>query len=161
MAVSICNGAKILCACAGAAFVCYMFSVKTDKARAPIRIVPGWENLISCSYATSLDGTKQLSVSENNRATLYESVALSDKKGSDKRISIEGTWSFDEISKQYFVALNGETTAYLLVSPERGGVCMLIAGELEAANLRRSWFSFQADDDDNDPNDQGPGPYER
>jgi len=53
------------------------------------------------------------------------------------------------------------STAYLLVSPERGGVCMLIAGELEAANLRRSWFSFQADDDDNDPGDQGPGPYER
>jgi hypothetical protein len=38
---------------------------------------------------------------------------------------------------------------------------MLIAGELEAANLRRSWFSFQADNDDNDPGDQGPGPYER
>jgi hypothetical protein len=125
-------------------------------------MVPGWEDLISCSYVTSLDGTKQLSISENNRATLYESVALSDKKGGYERISIEGTWSFDEISKQYFVALNGETTSYLLVSPERGGVCMLIAGELEAANLRRSWFSFQADEaDDNDPGDQGPGPYER
>ena len=161
MAVSISNGAKILCACAGATFVCYMFSAKTDKARSPIRIVPGWENLISCAYATSLDGTEQLSVSENNRATLYESAALSDKNGDDERISIEGTWSFDEISKQYFVALNGETTAYLLVSPERGGVCMLIAGALEAANLRRSWFSFQAEDDDNHPGDERPGPYER
>jgi hypothetical protein len=161
MGVSIFNGAKILCACAGAAFVCFIFSDRADKARTPIRIVPGWQDLISCSYVTSLDGTKQLSISENNRATLYESVALSDKKRGDERISVEGTWSFDEISKQYFVALNGETTAYLLVSPERGGVCMLIAGELEAANLRRSWFSFQADDDDNDPGDQGPGPYER
>jgi hypothetical protein len=159
MAVSILNGAKILCACAGAAFVCFIFSARTDKARAPIRIVPGWEDLISCSYVTSLDGTKQLSISENNRATLYVSVALSDKKGGEERISIEGTWSFDEISKQYFVALNGETTTYLLVSPEKGGVCMLVAGELEAANLRRSWFSFQADD--NDPGDQGPGPYDR
>jgi hypothetical protein len=159
MAVSIFNGAKILCTCAGAAFVCFIFSARTDKARAPIRIVPGWEDLISCSYVTSLDGTKQLSISENNRATLYESVALLDKTGGDERISIDGTWSFDETSKQYFVALNGETTTYLLVSPEKGGVCMLVAGELEAANLRRSWFSFQADD--NDPGDQGPGPYDR
>jgi hypothetical protein len=157
MAVSISSGAKILCACAGVAFVYFIFSAKTDKVRAPIRTVPGWEDLISCSYVTSLDGTKHLSISENNRATLYERVALSDKK----RISIEGIWSFDEISKRYFVALNGETTTYQLVNPEGGGVCMLIAGELEAANLRRSWFSFQADDDDNDPGDQGPGPYDR
>ena len=159
MAVSTSNGVKILCACAGAAFVCFIFSARTDKARAPIRIVPGWDDLASCAYVTSLDGTKQLSISENNRATLYESVALLDKKGSVERIPIEGTWSFDEISKQYSVALNGVTTTYLLVNPERGGVCMLIAGELEAANLRRSWFTFQSDDDD--PGDQGPGPYDR
>jgi hypothetical protein len=72
---------------------------------------------------------------------------------------MEGTWSFNASSKRYLVALNGETTTYVLVNPEGGGMCMLIAGDVEAANLPRSWFP--SPNDDNDSGDQGPGPYDR
>jgi hypothetical protein len=147
---------KVLGVSTGIAFICWMFSNRSER-EAPA--APGWDGLISCAYSTSLDGTKRLSVSENSHATLYEEHEPLDRKQGDEIPPIEGTWSFDESSKRYLVVLNGETTTYVLVNPEGGGMCMLIAGEVEAANLRRSWFS--APNDDNGSGDQGPGPYDR
>jgi hypothetical protein len=156
MASGLSNTIKVLCACSGLAFAYWVFVHGPEK----VPTVPGWDDLISCSDSTSLDGTRRLSVSENSHATLYEARGPSDRRKGHETISREGTWSFDEISKRYLVVLNGETTAYLLVSPESGGMCMLIAGEVQSADLRQSWFSSPADDN-HEPDDQGTGPDDR
>jgi hypothetical protein len=156
MSACLSNAIKVLCACSGIAFVYWVFLHRPE-------IVPtalGWDGLISCSDSTSLDGTRRLSVSENSHAILYEAHRPSDRRRGNETISKEGTWSFDEISKRYLVVLNGETTTYLLVSPESGGMCMLIAGDVQSADLRQSWFSSPADDN-HEPDDQGTGPDDR
>jgi hypothetical protein len=156
MSVGLSNAVKVLCACSGIAFVYWVFVHRPE-------IVPtalGWGDLISCSDSTSLDGTRRLSVSENSHAILYEAHGPSDRRRGNETISKEGTWSFDEISKRYLLVLNGETTTYLLVSPEGGGMCMLIAGDVQSADLRQSWFSSPADDN-HEPDDQGTGPDDR
>jgi hypothetical protein len=154
--MGISNPVKAFCACTGVAFVYWMFLHRPERPPS----APGWDDLISCSEATSLDGTRRLSVSENSHAILYEAHGPSDRGERSETISREGTWSFDETSKRYVVVLSGETTTYLLVSPGNGGMCMLIAGEMQSADLRQSWFSSPADEN-HEPDDQGPGPYDR
>jgi hypothetical protein len=155
-AMGISNPVKVLCACTCLAFVYWVIVHRTEKVPTAL----GWDDLVSCSDSTSLDGTRRLSVSENSHATLYEAHGPSDRRKGHETISREGTWSFDEISKRYLVVLNGETTTYLLVSPESGGMCMLIAGEVQSADLRQSWFSSPADVN-HDPGDQATGPDDR
>jgi hypothetical protein len=118
----------------------------------------GWSYLLLRLDISGWD--KAPSVSETSHAILYDAHGPSDRRRGNETISKEGTWSFDEISKRYLVVLNGETTTYLLVSPEGGGMCMLIAGDVQSADLRQSWFSSLADDN-HEPNDQGTGPDDR
>ena len=58
----------------------------------------------------------------------------------------QGTWSYDAGSKRYSVTLDGEKTIYTLVSRGEPTTCILFMGELGAADLRRSWFSFPSAD---------------
>jgi hypothetical protein len=156
MSSKLSNTIKVLCTCSGVALIYWAFVHRPE-------IVPtalGWDDLISCSDSTSLDGTRRLSVSENNNAILYEARGPSDRRRDNETISKEGTWSFDEISKKYLIVLNGETTTYLLVIPEGGGMCMLIAGDVQSADLRQSYFSSPADEN-HEPDDQGAGPDDR
>ena len=154
--MGISNAVKVLCACTCLAFVYWVIVHRPEKVPTAL----GWDDLISCSDSASLDGTRRLSMSENGHATLYESHGSSDRRKDHETTPREGAWSFDEISKRYLVVLNGETTTYLLVSPESGGMCMLIAGEVQSADLRQSWFSSPADDN-HDPGDQEIGPDDR
>ena len=156
MSSSFSNTIKVLCTCSGIAFVYWTFVHRPEMVPTAL----GWDDLISCSDSTSLDGTRRLSVSGNSNATLYEARGPSDRSRDNEAISKEGTWSFDEISKRYLVVLNGETTTYLLVIPEGGGMCMLIAGDIQSADLRQSYFSSPGDEN-HEPDDQGPGPYDR
>jgi hypothetical protein len=155
-AMGISNAVRVLCACTCLAFVYWVIVHKPEKVPTAL----GWEDLIACSDSTSLDGTRHLFLSENSHATLYEAHGPSDRRRDHEIISKEGTWSLDEISKRYLVVLNGETTTYLFVSPESGGMCMLIAGGVQSADLRQSWFSSPADDN-HDPGDQETGPDDR
>jgi len=99
---------------------------------------PGWYDLLDCSYTVSLDGTKELNVFENHGAVLYDKSV----KVNGKYRMIDGNWTFDEASKLYAVTLNGETATYSLVEPEGpAGICILVKGDLGAADLRASWFS--------------------
>jgi hypothetical protein len=100
--------------------------------------VPGWDDLIPCSLVTSFEGTKQLTLFENHRVKLLEEARSKDGHPQNQD---EGLWSFDGDSKRYSLTLNGVTMVYTLVSPEQTDTCILISGDLEAANLRRSWFS--------------------
>jgi len=62
---------------------------------------------------------------------------------------------FDETTKLYAVNLNGGVATYSIVEPEGAvGICMLVKGDLGAADLRASWFSTVGDTDP----DPGPEP---
>ena len=97
-----------------------------------------------CFFTMSFDGTKGLSLSYNRQAVLY---AYSKVVGS-KELTIEGTWTFDEATKRYAVTLDGAVTTYSVVAPEQTAVCMLVKGDLGAADLRASSFSPVYFDDD-------------
>jgi hypothetical protein len=96
----------------------------------------GYGDLWSCGDVVSLDGTKELGFSADQRAIMYD-MAKRNERG--KYLKVEGTWSFDETTKLYTVTLNGESVVYSIAEPA-GGNCMLVNGDLSAANLRESWF---------------------
>jgi hypothetical protein len=104
---------------------------------------------------------RRLVLSEYSHAVLYEARTLSGRREGKETVSKEGTWSLDEASNRYLIILNGETTAYFRFEPESGGICMLIIGGLQSADLRQSWFSSPADDNHEPPDNEGGGPYDR
>jgi hypothetical protein len=55
-----------------------------------------------------------------------------------KCIAVDGTWSFDDATKLYTITLNGEIATYSIAEPSQG-LCMLVKGDLGAADLRASW----------------------
>jgi hypothetical protein len=110
---------------------------------------PGWDYLSACSDATSLDGRKALGLLSDGRATVYENTPI---KGGEtiEDHTTHGTWRFDEASKRYSITFKGESADYLVVSSEGTRICMLIKGEISAADLSRSWFAFPIDGDTGD-----------
>jgi hypothetical protein len=144
----------VLLACAGAAFA-YSAYVH-QKSNADIPVVPGWDELTSCSVATSLDGKKEISFAENHHVTI-RGKSLNEDKQSGGEVA-EGTWSFDENSKKYYLNMGTGTDVYTLVAPEEANTCMLIKGALDSANLRESWFAVGTSDPgdyaDRDPGDR-------
>jgi hypothetical protein len=98
--------------------------------------VAGWESLSSCSELVSLDSSKELSLFDDNR------VRLNDKDGTTGDHYVWGSWSYDEASKRYTIAVNDSTSTYLAVSvPNTAIACILAAGDLNATDLRASWFA--------------------
>jgi hypothetical protein len=113
-----------------------IFHRSADSPSTPI--IPGWTDLAPCSYTTSFDGTKDLALDEDHRASRFDNAVVSDNKNNPVR----GSWSFDESSKRYSVTFGNDTTVYSVLSIERAG-CILVKGDLESADLRRSWFSSE------------------
>jgi len=145
---------KVLLVCGGAVFVYAIYVHRSHEVTPPT--IPGWDELIHCSHAVSIDGSKELRLSERHIATLYDKSLAKDGKLSENR-GVLGAWSFDDRSKKYLLSLAGTTNAYTLLSPEQVNTCMLIKGNLESADLRESWFSAEQDDpgdDDRDPGDR-------
>jgi len=121
-------------------FVRSEFNETANQPASPL--IAGWDDLISCSYTVSFDGTKQLELFEDRRVTLSA-------VGDDKIDKIaEGQWSFDENAKRYTIAVGGSTNSYSIVSLPLPPVvsCVLITGTINAADLRASWFSIPIDD---------------
>jgi hypothetical protein len=98
-----------------------------------------------------MDGRKTLSLSEDHSVVLHEeeSAQGEDDKKSDR--DVEGTWSYDQLYKEYSVSLVGTTTTYTIVNPEVANTCLFIKGTLESANLRESWFSWIDQDEVEQP----------
>jgi hypothetical protein len=137
--------AALACVVAAGIYVMFIRS-KTDDAAtiATHPSPPGWDDLVPCSDTVSFDGTKNLALLDDRRAILRA------EKGNDGKDQIvEGLWSFDENSKRYAVTLDGMTTTYSIASlpSASAGICMLIVGDLTAADLRASWFSSPNEDD--------------
>jgi hypothetical protein len=98
--------------------------------------VPGWKDLSSCTTLTSLDGSKELTLSEERQHAQFL-----DRTNGDNGRAVEGEWSY-EGGKQYAVSIYGEKTIYTLLSLGEAPTCMLIKGDIRAADLTASWFSF-------------------
>jgi hypothetical protein len=131
---------KVLCGLAAIGLAYGFLFYKKQSANAPV--TPGWNDPAGCSYMASLDGEKELLLFENHFVRKYETTG--DRK------SIEGTWSFDEDTQQYSVILDGVTTRNSLIRPRAAHFCMLINGNLETADLTRSWFTSDVDPRDFD-----------
>ncbi len=133
----------ILIACAVTGAIYLTLDTGEEPEQAAKSSSPGWENLLDCSHTASLDGTKELNLSENHRAVLYDKT----KKENGRYLTFNGDWNFNEATTLYTVSLNGEATVYSIVEPEDAAVCMLIKGDLGAADLRASWFSSSNEKD--------------
>lgn len=129
-------GSLLLLLCIGAGTAAYYFFGPEKKAAPKTEWPVGWAELIDCYSTTSLDGKRDLELSEDQHAVLYDKTA----QENGKYRAVDGSWSFDPTTKQYAITLNGATTSYSLVEPENAA-CMLIKGGSAAANLDESWFA--------------------
>jgi hypothetical protein len=123
-------------------------SRNTEEAGVPLSAgVPGWDILIPCSTVISLNGRQEMSFFDTGRVTLLRD---DDSAGSK---NVDGEWHLDTASGRIVVALPGSSsTDYAVVSPEQSNSCVLVRGEIGAADLTASWFSAPDDvDDDRDP----------
>jgi hypothetical protein len=144
MSFSLNSSAKVVGGCGMAALLWILFI----KEKTPAMLSPaGWDHLIPCSELISMDGAKRLSLSENHVLKVY------DKTGTTRTET--GTWSYREESKQYSIVLSDQNWIYVLVSPNGSDTCMLASGNVEAANLRASWFSITTEYDDSREDDHG------
>jgi hypothetical protein len=97
----------------------------------------GWDDIHDCGSLTSFDGTKTLDFQRSQKARLTErSPDDADKSGR----KVDGTWSFDGDEQRYTVSFGNSSTQYALVKPEDASLCVLVPGDIGAANLRESWF---------------------
>jgi hypothetical protein len=103
------------------------------KTRLEESAAQGWDKLSRCSYLTSFDGNKDVALYPNGHATLYA------KSAPDK--GVDGEWRFDGATKRYSLTFGGGSENYSLVEAAQGSVCILVNGNLNAANLRDSWFA--------------------
>jgi hypothetical protein len=139
----------VLAACVIAAGIYWLFfsAPSSEVGTATTPAVAGWDQLGSCISVASLDGMRQLSLYGNGGATLSDDTPQKDDTAAKAR-SVDGYWRFNEGSKRYTVTFKDENTSYLLVTSDRAPVCMLIKGDIGAADLRESWFFSTAVEDD-------------
>lgn len=124
-------------------------SSETGRAAQPP--ASGWEELGLCSNTLSFDQHKGLELAGDGVATMADYSA-----DEDGHLLRHGEWRYDAGAKKYSITLDGETNDYSLVSPDHIGTCMLIKGDIAAADLIASWFSTH----DIEEPDYG-GPYDR
>jgi hypothetical protein len=108
---------------------------KTTKKNLPII---GWEQLDACSPMQSLDGTRELTFFEDHTVKLLEREPKTHRALSPPAFA--GTWALEPSSKRYLVTLAQQQKSYVLVQPENSEMCILLSGELAAANIGESWF---------------------
>jgi hypothetical protein len=113
---------------------------------------PGWLRLAECSDTMSLDEKKSLHLSEDGKASLEDRSQAKDDGGGGNIRFVEGEWRYDAASHRYALTLDGETAIYGLVSGGEPTTCVLFNGDIGAADLRASWFSFPSDEDMRDYN---------
>jgi hypothetical protein len=112
-----------------------------------------WYDLGSCTETRSLDGKRRLSLEEDKKAELHETIQTEAKTTQQ---TISGNWSYDPAARRYTVNIDGGTTSYSLINERDVPGCMLVKGTLAQANLLESWF---ATTDDEPPADDGRDDY--
>jgi hypothetical protein len=146
------RAAIVGCALAAAIYVTYL-----RPARSPqLPESAGWDDLAPCSDALSLDRTKQLSLESDGRAVLHDIRPVKPGETPQDRTA-NGAWRLDASSKRYSITFKDETTNYQLLASSDISTCVLVKGELDTANLLKSWFAII----DDDAADYGPDYSER
>lgn len=133
----------IACAIAAVTYVSYVRSARSPQ----LPEIAGWDDLAPCSNTLSLDGTKQLSLESDGRAELHDITPTKPGETPKDRI-IDGAWRFDASSKRYSITFKNDGADYLIVSVGGVGLCMLVKGEITAADLPGSWYAIPAPDED-------------
>jgi hypothetical protein len=124
---------------------CAVISEKPSNNRSASPVTPGWDELGSCSETISLDKNKSLTFTADGSATLTDFAAV--QEDGSKKIAIgRGDWKYDAATKRLFVTVREIEVTYLLLSSDLLATCMLIKGDLSAADLMGSWFSTSDDD---------------
>jgi hypothetical protein len=127
------------CVAAGALYWMFLWpDVDKDNTKPPIALIAGWDEIGACASMASLDGTREIRLSENQNAEMWDH---SSSKEGENDIA-QGVWSYDATSKRYAVTLKGEMTTYTLITRGEPVTCILYKGDLGSADLRASWFSF-------------------
>ena len=123
------------CVAAGALYWMFLWpDVDEDNTKPPIALIAGWDEIGACASMASLDGTREIRLSENQNAEMWDHS--SSKKGESD--IAQGVWSYDATSKRYAVTLKGETTTYTLITRGEPVTCILYKGDLGSADLRAS-----------------------
>lgn len=111
--------------------------------------IHGWKELGSCTITISLDTARGLTLDKFGVATLGDSSL----PPSDKRAVKRGSWRYDDDLKRYLVTFDAVEVDYLLASAPGIETCILVKGDLSAADLTQSWFSTP---EEGDPRDEPP-----
>jgi hypothetical protein len=151
---------KFLLFAGGACVVYVMVTSGPSKIAKPVPKpppTPGWMQIDACSPMQSFDGTKEITFREDHTVELLERDSNSQRVLAPSKVA--GAWAFDEAARRYFVTLSQQQKSYALVQPENSEVCILLYGELAAANIGESWFAktaqeLQEEFDDRDPPDR-------
>lgn len=95
----------------------------------------GFEELMPCAFLTSFDSTKSLYLSSDH-------VARVSGKDGQGTTWATGSWDLvDDDQHLYKLTFGGRDETFTLVSAPEGEGCMLAAGSVDSADLKKSWFS--------------------
>ena len=97
----------------------------------------GWDTLSECEPFSFFDDTKSLEFSIDHKVIFIENKNEATKAPENRT---DGRWSFDQHKGRYVVTVGGSSFDYALVRPENSSVCILASGDVNAADLQKSWF---------------------
>ena len=103
------------------------------------------DDLGLCDLTWSLDGHKRLFLNTDHLAEIEDDMKRSESNNVEDSLA-SGTWRYEPISGRYAVTLEGLTVLYSRISPIEN-VCLLVKGEIGAADLNASWFAGWTHDD--------------
>src|SRR4029077_18871014 len=110
------------------------------------------EWLDECWPFFSLDGEKKLMFQNaDHTLTLHRIDRNRDPKAKKNRetknaSTEQGTWTADNTTGEVVVNVAGDRQSYILVVPYESQ-CVLGAGQIEAVNLKSSWYGTPDEDD--------------
>ena len=107
----------------------------------------GWEELEACSVLESFDEKKEMTLSDDLTAKVEDMSRRAEGDGPGSKIVTEGAWRYDAGSKRYAITFNGDTTTFTLLARADSTSCILFKGDLRAADVSESWFSFPSPED--------------
>ena len=115
----------------------YYILSKENAHRLSRPVVPGWDDIEECGSLTSFDGTQTIDFEREHKIVRTEKSPSTDDKFERK---FTGTWAFAAEKERYTVSFENGLLEYKLVKPEQSSVCILTSGDVDAVNLRESWF---------------------
>jgi hypothetical protein len=132
-----------------AACVLYFVFSRSEPTPVQARIPapPGWNELEACDTMRSIDGTREAELYDDHRVVLWDFSPLKEGEPETRKPG-ETTWSYDADAKRYSILIGGRTELYSLITLGEPGICILLKGDRDAANLNESWFATRIADDD-------------